>query len=59
MFGKSINETYTTICKIDIQGEFVVWLRKLKQALCQPEGLGRGGKWKGGSKRRGHMYTYG
>ena len=27
--------------------------------LGQPRGLGRGGRWKGGSSRRGHMYTYG
>ena len=27
-------ETYTTICKIDRQQEFAVWLRKLKQGLC-------------------------
>ena len=27
-------ETYTTICKIDSQQEFAVWLRKLKQGLC-------------------------
>jgi len=27
-------ETYITICKIDSQQEFAVWLRKLKQALC-------------------------
>jgi len=27
-------ETYITICKIDRQWEFVVWLRKLKQGLC-------------------------
>ena len=27
-------QTYITICKIDSQGEFAVWLRKLKQALC-------------------------
>ena len=26
-------ETYTTICKIDSQWEFAVWLRKLKQGL--------------------------
>ena len=25
--------TYITICKIDSQWEFVVWLRKLKQRL--------------------------
>ena len=29
-------QTYTlfAICKIDSQGEFAVWLRKLKQGLC-------------------------
>ena len=26
-------ETYITICKIDSQKEFTVWLRKLKQVL--------------------------
>ena len=27
-------ETYITICKIDSQRAFAVWLRKLKQGLC-------------------------
>ena len=27
-------ETYITICKIDSQLEFAIWLRKLKQGLC-------------------------
>ena len=27
-------ETYITMCKIDGQGEFAVWLRKLRQGLC-------------------------
>ena len=27
-------QTYITICKIDSQWEFAVWLRKLKQGLC-------------------------
>ena len=27
-------ETYITICKIDGQLEFAVWLRKIKQGLC-------------------------
>ena len=27
-------ETYITICKIDSQQEFAVWLRKLKEGLC-------------------------
>ena len=34
MYGKSNMETYITICKIDSQREFAVWLRKLKQGLC-------------------------
>jgi len=34
MFGKSNMETCITICKIDNQWEFALWLRKLKQGLC-------------------------
>ena len=34
IYGKSNMETYITICKIDSQQEFEVWLRKLKQGLC-------------------------
>ena len=34
MYGKSNMETYITICKIDSQLEFPVWLKKLKQRLC-------------------------
>ena len=34
MYGKSNMETYITICKIDSQREFAIWLRKLKQGLC-------------------------
>ena len=34
MYGKSDMETYITICKIDSQWEFAVWLRKRKQGLC-------------------------
>ena len=34
MYGKSNMETFITICKIDSQREFAVWLRKLKQGLC-------------------------
>ena len=54
MYGKSNMETYITICKIDSQQEFAVWLRKLKQGLC----INLGG-WEGGSEGRGYMYTYG
>ena len=60
MYGKSNMETYITICKIDSQWEFAVCLRKLKtEALYQLRGVGWGGRWEGGSKRRGYMYTYG
>ena len=34
MFGKSNMESYITICKIDSQSKFSVWLRKLKRGLC-------------------------
>ena len=34
MYGKSNMETYITICEIDSQQEFAVWLGKLKQGLC-------------------------
>ena len=47
MYGKSSMETYITICEIDSQQEFAVWLRKLKYRLCinlegwDGEGYGR------------------
>ena len=34
MYQKSNMETYITICKIDSQWEFAVWLRKFTQGLC-------------------------
>ena len=34
MYEKSNRETYITICKIDCQREFAVWLRKLQHGLC-------------------------
>ena len=33
MYGESNMDTYITICKIDSQWEFAVWLRELKQEL--------------------------
>ena len=59
MYGKSNLETYITICKIDSQLEFAIWLRKLNKGLCiNLEGWDRG-RWEGGSKGREYMYTYG
>ena len=50
MYGKSNTETYITICKIDSQQEFVVWLRKLKQGIYINlegwDGVGDGGRFK-------------
>ena len=40
LYGESNMETYITICKIDSQWEFSVWLRKLKRGLYQPRGVG-------------------
>ena len=59
MYGKSNTETYITICKVDNQGKFAVWLRKLKQGLCINlegwEGIG----WEmGGSFKREGIYVY-
>ena len=34
MYGTSNMETYITICKIESQWEFALWLRKLKLGLC-------------------------
>ena len=60
MYGKSNMETYSAMCEIDHQWEFAVWLRKLKQGFCiNLEGWVGAGRWEGGSKGRGYMYTYG
>ena len=56
-YGKSNMETDITICKIDSQWEFAVWLSKLKQGLCinlegwDGEGYGR-------EFQKGGMYVY-
>ena len=34
MYGESNMETYITICKMDSQREFAIWLRKFKRQLC-------------------------
>ena len=59
MNEKSNMKTYITICKIDRQQEFAVWLRKLKQGLCINlegwDGEGNGREFQKG----GYMYNYG
>ena len=59
MYGKSNMETYITICEIDSQWVFAVWLRKSNRVSVQPGGIGWGGGWEGVLKGRGYMYTYG
>ena len=59
MYGDSNMETYITICKIDSQWEFAVWLRELKLGLCN--NLEGWDEKEDGKKvqERGHMYTNG
>ena len=58
MYGKSNMETYITICKIDSQREFAVWLRKLEQGLCiNLEGWDGEGDGREIQKERG-IYIY-
>ena len=57
MYGKSNTGTYITICKIDRQWEFALWLRKLKQGLCiNLEGWA--GEETGGRFKREGVYVY-
>ena len=51
MYGESNMETYITICKIDSQREFAVWLRGLCINL-------EGWDGEGVSEGSGYMYTY-
>ena len=58
MYGESNMETYTTICNIDSQREFAVWLRKLKRGLgINLEGWDGAGDWREVQKG-GDVYTY-
>ena len=58
MYVESNMETYITICKIDSQWEFAVWLRKLKQGLCINlevwDGVGDGRE----DQKRGDLHTH-
>ena len=57
MYGNSNVETYITLCKIDSQREFSVWLKKLKQGLCINLGGGMGREMGGRLKGEG-IYVY-
>ena len=57
MYGKNNVETYITICKIDSQWKFSVWLRNLKQGLCNNlEGWDEEGD--GREVQKGGVYVY-
>ena len=59
MDGESNMGTYITICKIDSQREFAVWLRELKQGHCINlegwDGERMGGRFK---KEGIHVYLW-
>ena len=52
-------ETYISICKIDSQWVFAIWLMELKPWLCNNLERWDGGRWEGASRERGCIYTYG
>ena len=56
-YGKSYMETYITMCKIESQQEFALWLRKLNQGLCINLG-GAMGREMGGRFKREGIYVY-
>ena len=57
MYGKCNTETYITICKIDGQRKFAVWLRKVRQGLCiNLEGWDGAGD--GREVHKGGIYVY-
>ena len=52
--------TPSTMCKTDSQWGFAVWHRGLKSGALWPwRGVGRGRRWEGGSRERGHTYVCG
>ena len=50
-------ETYITVCKIDSQWEFALWLRKLKQGHCTSL-EGRDGVRNGREVQKGGVIVY-
>ena len=57
MYGNSNMETYITMCKIDSQQEFAIWVSKLKQGICINLESWDGRKMGGRFKREG-IYVY-
>ena len=57
LYGENNIEVYNTICKIDSQWEFAVWLRELKPGLCNNL-KGWDGEWSWGKVQREGAYVY-
>ena len=57
MYGESDTEIYNTICKIESQWEFAIWLKELKQGHCDRLKGGMG-KEMGGRPRREGTWVY-
>ena len=53
--GEWHGSTYTAICKTEPMEIFCM----TQGTQTGPTGVGRGGRWEGGTRPRGHMYTYG
>ena len=58
MHGESNMETYITICKVDSQWEFAVWLRELNPGLCNDKTRGGMGADTGRRFEREGTYVY-
>ena len=58
MYGKSNMETYITICKI-VNRNLLLAQETQTGALYQPRRVRWRGRGEGGTKGRGHVYTYG
>ena len=58
MYGKSNMGTYITMCKIPV-GIYCMAQETQIGVLCQPGGVGWGGRWEGVSVGRGYMHSYG
>ena len=59
MYRKGNMETYINICKIDSNENFLYGLGNSNRGPVSIERGWWGGRWEGGSKGRGYMYTYG
>ena len=58
MYGESNMETYITICEMNSQWKFAVWLRNSNRGSVSTLRYGWGEKWERVSKGRAYMYAY-